>query len=176
MKLKLLVLIFLAAACSSQHKEDVKISTKQDETEVKQLIQGLHASLAKMYNGAKLDVDSLLDSYYVSDMYYVTAWGTSEPLDSTKKRLKILLPRVKDYENNLQSLQVKVYGDGAYAFFVLRQNYTIDGNPLDEYLPTTVILERQGGKWKIVHVQRSTDLPTIQQYMAMQQKTKSQNK
>jgi hypothetical protein len=66
---------------------------------------------------------------------------------------------------------VKTYGEGAFAFFVLRQSTRVDGVRLEEYLPTTLILERRGTGWKIVHAHRSTDYETFQQYIAMQKKS-----
>jgi ketosteroid isomerase-like protein len=94
-------------------------------------------------------------------------------LDSTKSRLKASIPRIGQYDNSIENLSVKVYGNGAYAFFVLRQEYTVDGFQLDEYLPTTAILEKLNGQWKIVHLQRSTDPQTMQQYLTMQQRAAS---
>jgi ketosteroid isomerase-like protein len=67
-------------------------------------------------------------------------------------------------------LEIKVYGDGAYASFILRKNYTVDGTLLEEYLPTTLILERRGQGWKIVRAHRSTDCETFQQYIALREK------
>jgi ketosteroid isomerase-like protein len=145
----------------------------QDESAVRNLIINLHADLKKLYNAKNDDVDSVLGRYYVEDMYYVTIWGTTETLDSTKSRLKASIPRIGQYDNSIENLSVKVYGNGAYAFFVLRQEYTVDGFQLDEYLPTTAILEKLNGQWKIVHLQRSTDPQTMQQYLTMQQRAAS---
>jgi len=108
-------------------------------------------------------------------MYYVTPWGTSETLDSTAARLKAAIPRIQDYDNSVENLSVRVYGDGGYAFYVFRQSYTIDGFQLEEYLPTTAILERVSGTWKIVHLQRTTDYQTMQQYVALQQHMEKQS-
>jgi ketosteroid isomerase-like protein len=76
----------------------------------------------------------------------------------------------------MESLRVKVFGDAAYAFFILRQQYTVDGGQLDEYLPTTFVLERRGEKWKIIHAHRSTDYETIQQYVALQRQRAAKKK
>jgi hypothetical protein len=165
-----LCLVFLAACNAGKNKEqDVKIMAVQDESTVRNLIVNLHSDLKKLYNTKAGNVDSLMAQYYVNDMYYVTIWGTSETLDSTKARLKSALPLMQDYDNSIENLTAKVWGDGAYVFFVLRQDYTVNGFKLDEYLPTTAVLERVGGRWKIVHLQRSTDPQTFQQYIAMQQ-------
>jgi hypothetical protein len=36
---------------------------------------------------------------------------------------------------------------------------------MDEYLPTTFILERRGNRWMVVHSQRSADFQTIRHLM-----------
>lgn len=177
MKTVLLVLcLTVALACDSGKKkeDDKKMMMVQDESAVRSLFVNLHADLKKLYNGKVSNVDSVMAEYYINDMYYVTPWGISETLDSTKSRLKVNTPRIRDYENSIENLTVKVYGDGAYAFFVLRQDYSIDEFKLDEYLPTTAILERVNGGWKIVHLQRTTDRETMQQYLTMQQPTAPQ--
>ena len=166
----ILLCAFVLLACDSgkNKEQDQKMMAVQDESTVRSLVINLHSDLKKLYGGRVGDVDSVMAAYYVSDMYYVTPWGTSETLDSTKARLKASIPRISDYDNSIENLSVKVYGDGAYAFYVLRQEYSIGDFKLDEYLPTTAILERVDGMWKIVHLQRSTDPQTLQQYMSMQ--------
>jgi ketosteroid isomerase-like protein len=165
----LLCLVLLACDSGKQHQEEQQIMAMQDESAVRNLVVNLHGDLKRLYNGNAADVDTVFARYYLPDMYYVTPWGTSETLDSTKSRLKTSLPRISGYENSLENLSVVVYGNGAYAFYVLRQEYQIDGFALDEYLPTTAILEKINGAWKIVHLQRTTDYQTMQQYVALQQ-------
>jgi hypothetical protein len=70
----------------------------------------------------------------------------------------------------LESLNVKVYDNGAYAFFILRQTYSLNGIMMDEYLPTTYILERRENRWMVVHSQRSADFQTIHDLMIVAQK------
>lgn len=168
----LFVAVLVGCNSGRQSDEDRMMMAAQDESAVRSLIISLHTDLKRLYTSKMGDVDSVMAKYYVNDMYYVTIWGTTETLDSTKSRLKMSLPRISDYENSIENLNVKVYGDGAYAFFVLRQQYTVDGFRLDEYLPTTAILEKLDGNWRIVHLQRSTDPQTMQQYMAMQQRAR----
>jgi len=177
MKYSLLVVCLVVAACNSgkQQQEEQQMMAVQDESAVRNLVVNLHSDLKRIYNGMVDEVDSMAATYYVGDMYYVTPWGTSETLDSTKTRLKASIPRIRDYSNSIENLTVRVYGDGGYAFYVLRQEYTIDGFVLDEYLPTTAILERVGGAWKIVHLQRTTDYQTMQQYVALQQHVAKQS-
>ncbi len=170
MRTAAIALLALLVACQQRDDEQAEqLTAAQHVAEVRNLIMNLHEALANVYSGAVTNIDSVMDLYYVSDMYYVTPWGTTEPLDTTKVRLRNAIPRISGYENNLQNLTATVYGNGAFAFFVLRQNYSVDGRQLEEYLPTTMVLERRDGAWKIVHVHRSTDYETMRQYVAMQQ-------
>jgi ketosteroid isomerase-like protein len=145
-------------------------STGQDETQIQDRIESLYAGLADAFNTGAVNADSLLDAYYTKDGLYVTPWGWTEPLDTTKARLRSAKLRIKDYQHRIESMKVKSYGNAAYAFFVLRQSYKVNDSQLDEYLPTTLVLERSGSDWKIVHTHRSTDYETISQYTAMQKK------
>jgi hypothetical protein len=163
------LIALLACDSAKQNQEEQQMMAVQDESAVRNLILNLHSDLKRIYGGMVEQVDTMIATYYVPDMYYVTPWGTSETLDSTAIRLKAAIPRIQDYDNSVENLSVHVYGDGGYAFYVFRQNYSIDGFQLEEYLPTTAILERVNGSWKIVHLQRTTDYETMQQYVALQQ-------
>jgi hypothetical protein len=99
----------------------------------------------------------------------------TEPIDSTKSRLRHALPGIKDYDNRIESVNVKIYGDGAYAFFILRQTYTLNGVLMDEYLPTTFVFERREKQWVVVHSQRSADFQTIQHLMNIAQQREEQS-
>lgn len=172
MRSVLVVLVLVSFACRT--KEEVKPLNfaEKDAATIEAMVYSLYRSLGRAYNGAPLNTDSLMNAYFDADIYYVTPWGWTEPLDSTKARLRNARAHVKDYDNRIENLKVRSYGGGAYAFFILRQNYTVDGDLLEEYLPTTFVLEPRGDSWKIVHVQRSTDYQTMQQYVALQQRQK----
>lgn len=172
MKNLLLILAIFSISCVSNEKKINNIT--EDSITIEREITEYHQALKRAYNGAQIDTDSLIDVYFDKDVYYVTYWGMSEPIDSTKSRLRRALPGIKDYENRLEGISVKVYGDGAYAFFILRQNYILNGILMDEYLPTTFVLERRGNRWIIVHSQRSVDFQTIQQLMQIAQKHESE--
>jgi hypothetical protein len=170
MKCCLLLCSLILISCSSTENQQPAPQPAQDVGRIEERISSLYAGLSQAYNGGGLNTDSLFDAYFEKNVRYVTAWGWTEPLDSTKARLRNALRHVKEFSYRIESMQVKTYGDAAYAFFVLRQNYKVDDNPLEEYLPTSLVLERQGQDWKIVHIHRSTDFETIQQYVALQQK------
>jgi hypothetical protein len=170
MKLTFVLCLLVLVSCSGRDTKEPIRSVAQDESTISGIVTSLNAKLAKACNGAAVNTDSLMDAYYEPNIYYITPWGWSEPLDSTKARLRRAIPRIKDFENRIENLEIKVYGDGAYASFILRQSYTVDGTLLEEYLPTTLILERRGRAWKIVKAHRSTDYETFQQYIALQKK------
>jgi hypothetical protein len=164
MRILLFTLLVMIMGCDSE-KNDSKSRAVNDAAAVELEIVNFHQSLRRAYNGAAINTDSLVDRFFDRNSYYVTYWGLSEPIDSTKTRLRNAIPRIKDYENRMESLFIKVYGDGAYAFFILRQTYSLNGILMDEYLPTTYVLERHGEQWVVVHSQRSADFQTIQHLM-----------
>ncbi|MCX6133934.1 MAG: nuclear transport factor 2 family protein [Ignavibacteriales bacterium] len=170
MKAILLLCSLFLFSCGTPEKKEPATFPAQEIARIEERISSLYAGLSRAYNGGSVNTDSLFDAYYEKDVRYVTAWGWTEPLDSTKSRLRNAVYHVKDFTYRIESMQVKPYSGVAYAFFVLRQNYRVDGSPLEEYLPTTLVLERHGPDWKIVHAHRSTDYETIRQYVAMQQK------
>jgi hypothetical protein len=151
-------------------KKKASISFFGDVEVIEREIADFHQALKRAYNGASISTDSLMDNFFDKDIYYVTYWGMTEPIDSTKARLRYAVKGIKDYDNRIESVKVKVYGDGAYAFFILRQTYVLNGTLMDEYLPTTFILERRENRWFVVHSQRSADFQTIQQLMNIAQR------
>ncbi|MGD0590958.1 MAG: hypothetical protein ABSA44_09180 [Bacteroidota bacterium] len=158
------LLFMLLISCVSEKKKssgDISEDAALIEHEIADFYQGLKQA----YNGIPMNTDSLMDNFFDKDVYYVTYWGMTEPIDSTKSRLRHALPGIKEYENRLESMNVKVYTNGAYAFFILRQTYSLNGIMMDEYLPTTFILERRDNRWMVVHSQRSADFQTIHHLM-----------
>ncbi|MEX1275537.1 MAG: nuclear transport factor 2 family protein [Bacteroidota bacterium] len=172
MRLLLVLSCLTLFACNQTGNQSGAIAqtAEQEEQTVRTLVTSLNEGMARAFTTGGIDTDSLMDYYYERDIYYITPWGWSEPLDSTKSRIRRSSARIQDYTNRVENLEVKVYGDGAYASYIFRQNYLVNGSQLEEYLPTTVILERRGDRWKIVRMHRSTDYETFQQYIAMQQR------
>lgn len=163
MKILSLITLVLIASCVSDKK--VASGSSDDCALIEREIINYYQALKSAYNGMSVNTDSLVDKYFDKNVYYVTSWGTTEPIDSTKSRLRYASPGMKNYQNHIESMNIKVYGDGAYAFFILRQNYVLNGRFMDEYLPTTLILERRDDRWVVVHSQRSADFQTIQRLM-----------
>ena len=168
MKILPLFFFLLLTSCVSDKKETA--GAAEDVAVIERQIADFHQALKQAYNGVPMSTDSLMNNIFGKDAYYVTYWGTTEPIDSTKVRLHHALTGIKDYDNRVESVKVKIYGDGAYAFFILRQTYVLHGVLMDEYLPTTFILERRENRWMVVHSQRSADFQTIQQLMNVAQR------
>lgn len=164
---QVLILLLLFGGCMQKKSDNAFDTTKQDTQLIEKELADFHSALKKAYNHEGVNTDSLMDAYFDPESYYVTYWGTSEPVDTTKKRFRDALPHVSDYDNRLEIVRVKVFGDGAYAFFILRQNYKVDGKPLDEYLPTTFVFERRGDRWLVIHAQRTADYETVRQLVAL---------
>lgn len=168
MKHLAVIVLLLLGACEMKHEERGFDLREQDEKEIVAFVERVHKNLASAYNGAIANTDSLMDQYYEQGTNYVTPWGWTEPIDSTKERLHRTALMMSDYNYRVENIHVKSYGDGAYAYFIFRQDYRVRGRLIEEYLPTTWILEKRDNQWKIVHVHRSTDFETMKQYIAMQ--------
>lgn len=149
---------------SCQSNDPSEGNTALDRQNIETTIRNLYVSLQKAYTSGSVDTDSLLDFYYDAESYYVTPWATSEIMDSTKSRLRNALGHVKEFDYSIESFNARPYGKGAVVFFVLRQDYKVDGTERSEYLPTTLAMEKRGNTWKIVHAHRSADPETWQQW------------
>lgn len=161
MKYFVLALACVMVACQTEDRS-------LDEQNIETTVRNLQISLKNAYTLGTLDTDSLLSMYYDPNSYYVTPWATSELMDSTKSRLRAALPLVSDYDFSIESLTARSYGTGGYAFFILRQDYKVNGVERSEYLPTTLVLEKRGEVWKIIHAHRSADPETWNQWFGPQ--------
>ena len=141
--------------------DDQQQARVRDAKMLEQHVADYYQTLKRAYHGTGANLDSLNASMFAKEAYYITYWGQSEPIDSTTKRMRTARPGIKDYENRVEIMTVKVRGDMAYMFFVLRQTYHLNGRPLDEYLPTTFVFERFDDGWKVIHAHRSADLQTV---------------
>lgn len=176
MKIGILICALLLVSCGEQERQEQNLVQADQGPIIEQMVSRLYAGMERAYNNGGINTDSLISANYDEAVLYVTPWGWTEPLDSTRTRFRNALGHVKDYSHRIESLHVKVVGTIAYAFFVLRQQYAVDGGQLDEYLPTTLVLQRDEKHWKIIHAHRSTDYETMQQYVALQQMRDSKKK
>ncbi len=158
------LLLVLVISCTSEKKKSSD-DISEDAALIEREIADFYQALKRAYTGIPVNTDSLIDNFFDKDVYYVTYWGMTEPIDTTKSRMRRAMSGIKEYKNRLESMNVKVYNDGAYAFFILRQTYSLNGIMMDEYLPTTFILERRDNRWMVVHSQRSADFQTIHHLM-----------
>jgi hypothetical protein len=171
MKFRFILLALLLVSCGRNEKPETTSTQAGDEAQIREMITSFHSGLSRAYNQGGISTDSLIDAYFEKGTNYVAPWGWTEPIDSTKARLKKAVAHVKEYSARIEGVQVKSMGEAAYAFFIIRQNTNIDGFLLEEYLPTTFVLEKRGDGWKIVHAHRSTDYQTFEQWVAMQKKS-----
>jgi uncharacterized protein (TIGR02246 family) len=63
-----------------------------------------------------------------------------------------------DLHSTVTDLRLDDWGDTALATLVLDQTYTIDGDPRQIHAPTTIVLRREDGAWRIALV-HSVPLP-----------------
>jgi len=175
MRFFLSLFLVLLISCESEKRPSLE-DKSEDVALIKREIADFYQALDRAYSGVPMNTDSLFDYYFDKDVHYVTYWGITEPIDSTKSRLHQALPGIKDYKNRLESIHVNIYDDGAYAFFILRQTYVLNGIEMDEYLPTTFILERRGDRWAVVHSHRSADFQTINHLMEIAQQKEGSDK
>ncbi len=160
MKYGWVVLLLVWSGCAA----DERSNRQEDEQAVREQIESFHTGLRRAFRGEAVDVHELFDSLFEESVYSVTYWGVTEPIDSMKNRIERAIPLISDYSSRLEIVSVEVTGDVAYAFFVLRQSYRL-GVPMDEYLPTTYVLKRLNGTWKVVHAHRSADRETIERLL-----------
>ncbi len=164
--MKYVAFLLMVALLSCESNNPPPENAALDAQNIETTVRNLHVSLKRAYTHGGINTDSLLDAYYDPSSYYVTPWATTEIMDSTKSRLRAALGRIGEFDYSIESFSATSYGTGASAFFVLRQDYRVDGMERSEYLPTTLLLEKRGDRWKIVHAHRSADPETWSQWFA----------
>jgi hypothetical protein len=142
-----------------------------DQAAVEKVITHFHRALEAAYAGKNVDLAAEIDLAFDPNARYVTYWGQEEPVDTTRARMLAGIGRVKDYTNAVENIESRVYGEGAVVSCIVRQEYEMNGHRIDEFLPTTYVLERRDGAWKIVFAHRSADFQTIQQQIEITRQT-----
>lgn len=162
-------MLVLLISCSGNDGQEKMKRQEQDIKRIEAKVKNFHDQIGILCNGGKVNLDSLLESYYTQDVRYVTAWAKVETYDSLRIRMMNSAKVLSQFEYKIEQLEVRSYSEGAFASFILRQSYVVDGKyPLEEYLPTCYLLEKKSNDWRIVFVQRTTNYPTMVQYMDMQ--------
>jgi hypothetical protein len=164
--MKYAAFLFAVVLIACQSNDPSPETLALDERNIETTVRNLYVSMKKAYTYGEMNTDSLLDVYYDPSSYYVTPWATTEIMDSTKSRFRSARGHVAGFDFSIESFSAKSYGRGATAFFVLRQDYMVDGQERSEYLPTTLVLERRNDIWKIVHAHRSADQETWAQWFS----------
>lgn len=137
----------------------------EERAAVEKVITKFHSALEAAYGGRNVDLAAEIDRTFDGNARYVTYWGQDEPIDTTRARMLGGVGRVRDYTNAVENTETRVYGDGAVLTCIVRQEYDLNGHRIDEFLPTTYVLEKKEGMWKVVFVHRSADFQTIQQQL-----------
>ena len=101
MKRILLVCTVLMFSCGKTETQDQARSSAPDEAQIQEMISSLYRAFDRAYNVGGINTDSLVDAYYDKDIHYVTSWGWTEPLDTTKARMRNALAHVKEYSAHL---------------------------------------------------------------------------
>jgi hypothetical protein len=149
-------------------------SPAEEKAAVEDLIRGYHRVLEGAYQGRGVDLAGAFDRVFDLKGRYVTYWGTEEPIDTTRARAIGGVGKVTEYTNMVENVETRVYGEGAVITCIIRQEYMLQGFAIDEFLPTTYVLEKHDGMWKVVYTHRSADFETIRQQMEIMQHMKQQ--
>jgi hypothetical protein len=161
-KFALVLCMMFLASCGREVPDESQIAA--DQAQIEDAVQHYVLGLRRAFRGEAIDTDSLTNALFEPTSVYVTYWGTTEPVDSTKSRLRRSLPLISHYESRAEIMSVHVNGDMGYVFFILRQSYQTPNSAMNEYLPTTYFFRKTGGDWKVIHAHRSADMETLRRY------------
>ena len=64
--------------------------------------------------------------------------------------LRELMPAVSDVKTQLRDAEERIWGDTGLLTCWIDQDYTMHGTPQHISAPTTLILRRDGGAWKLM--------------------------
>jgi len=70
--------------------------------------------------------------------------------DELDRSLRQTLSAVSAIRSDLQNVHEQVWGDVGVLTCWLEQDYTLDGNSQHISAPTTMVLHRESGEWKVV--------------------------
>lgn len=158
--LLLTVLLAVLPACQSDGS-----GSDDDKAALEASIRGYHRTLLEAYQGGDADLAAAFDATFDPEGRFITYWGREEPVDSTRARALGGVGRVMEYNNNVENVEVRVFGDGAVLTCIIRQEYMLMGHAIDEFMPTTYVFEKKNGTWMVIFTHRSADFETIRQQM-----------
>jgi len=157
------VLLLLGAAALAQHKPSKKPSKAQKgDTVTFPDDRAIDMAISEMLAAWQLGDVELLHKYYADDVTMVSgAWepplvGWANYLKAYQsQRERLQTPRL-DRTNTL----IKVRGNLAWAVYQWEFNAVVDAKPYTAHGHTTLILEKQGDRWRILHNHTSIVLET----------------
>jgi len=79
-------------------------------------------------------------------------------MDEIAEYFNQLQPILSDVKSHLGDIHEVTWGDAGIVTFWLEQSYALDGKAQHVSAPTTVVLRREGGEWKIALI-HSIPLP-----------------
>ncbi|HAV21945.1 MAG TPA: hypothetical protein DCX46_00285 [Bacteroidetes bacterium] len=161
----IMFVLLLAIAASSCSEQNAK--SGEDKAAVEKTITQFHRVLEAAYQGKNVDLSAAIEKTFDHEARYVTYWGVEEPIDTTRQRMLYGVGNVENYMNSVENIESRVYGAGAVVSCIVRQEYTLQGHQIDEFLPTTYVLEKKDDGWRVVFTHRSADFQTINQQLEL---------
>ena len=113
--------------------------------ELKQVVQAMFEALDRG------DADDLM-SHAAADMQGIDeiSRGWMRGDDSVRQYLGGLMTQIEDVRSEMKDVHEVVWGDAGLLTCWLEQDYTLDGIRHHISAPTSVVLRREDGEWKIV--------------------------
>jgi ParB/RepB/Spo0J family partition protein len=107
------------------------------------------------------DIASYFEPVLKSHFTKFSCYPPLSRLDSaaTSEQLFHMLHELKDYEATIESLDLRVVGNFAYALVILRNRYTTSERSITALMRLTMIFEKDRHDWKIVHEHWSSATP-----------------
>ena len=99
----------------------------------------------------RLDADEM-STHLASDVQGIDeiSKGWMRGRDKLAEYLRGLVAQVSDVRSELKDVHEVVWGDAGVLTFWLEQDYTLQGERHHISAPSTTVLRREGGQWKIV--------------------------
>lgn len=140
---------------SRTYKKSFDPSRSSPQTRIMQIIKSHIASMNSR------DTASYFDGVLKNQFTKFSCYPPLSRLDcaSAKEQLFEMLHELRDYEAAIESLELRVVGKLAYALITLRNKYSNSERTVTAEMRLTMILEKQGDEWKIVHEHWSSATP-----------------
>jgi len=127
-------------------------SVEQDARDVRSTVEGLHRAMQQFFSDRKVEP---VMKYYEALIEYFSPAGERAGRDGVRSRLLAHAPHVKNFKTQVSPMNIRISGDMAWTTCEVHEQYTFDGEPGEEDLICTYVLEREPRGWKIVHEHQS---------------------